>query len=184
MTNDELIALARVKATQSGHIESPTWRALTWSLIDALEAATAEHGTALEALIVVRTPVADAERQANAVERIIERGGRNEMTNEELITETRWLIEQFDSEDVEVSASWLRKLADTLESTEAELDKALTVIASGFITSQERAAGVRAEAWDEGAAAGTENTAKWDGWNHRKPEIMNPYRTNSEEVSL
>ena len=47
MTNDELIALARVKATQSGHIESPTWRALTWSLIDGLEAATAERDAAL-----------------------------------------------------------------------------------------------------------------------------------------
>ena len=37
------------------------------------------------------------------------------MMNEELVTEAYWLIEQFDGEDVEVSASWLRKLADALD---------------------------------------------------------------------
>jgi hypothetical protein len=38
------------------------------------------------------------------------------------------LIEQFNGEDVEVSASWLRTIAEALEAVTAERDDALAVI--------------------------------------------------------
>ena len=107
----------------------------------------------------------DAERQANAVERIIERGERDEMSDgmseRERLARILYGIGGG-------KASWGTDNAASDDVKNAYFD-ADTLMMAGF--------GDVEAAWDAGAAAGTENTVNWDGWNHRKPEIMNPYST-------
>lgn len=40
---------------------------------------------------------------------------------------------------------------------------------------------VAANAWDEGADAGSENESHWDGWRYLRDPIRNPYRITEEE---